>query len=583
MIYIRNIFNQDLREGKQIAFTKDISNLFFNFNFNTPDPERKIDFIFKEQDSASSTFSFNNNTIQTRLYATSSESRIDGELKRFLIDKLKAKVDDIVVFRKLNDKKFEFNFFAKGDQQYSFYKSILDAQNHQIVLSTTEESDQETDILTTDDIIERFASWLNLNPKSKYFNDDHQKTIAALNKIKEQYNHTFGKDPFHINFEQLEDNINELNENIWKKDTDFWNYSEKYSNHLPRAILNKENYQRFLRELKTNKNQGIKGNNVIYYGAPGTGKSYHVDQIIKTIDPAYYERVTFHPDYDHTSFVGGYRPKTIKNESGKTDIVYEFVPQAFSRIYTRAWKNLKKPHYLVIEEINRGNCAEIFGDIFQLLDRESNYTVSPSEEFQEYLITQFDNNKSHEGISRGLKIPPNLFVYATMNTSDQSLFPMDSAFKRRWEWEYVPICYNQEYEEGKENPSYNFLIELPDGSKYRWIDFIAKINNNHIKDNPILGMDKCIGNYFIKPKEDANISLKTFINKVVFYLWNDVFKDEENSVFEANSSYEDFFPIGSNGLEKIKELFKRIDLQPISAEESKYNQDKMLDTIPIEE
>src|SRR5690606_26606622 len=98
------------------------------------------------------------------------------------------------------------------------------------------------------------------------------------------------------------------------------------------------------------------------------------------------------------------------------------------------------------------------------------------------------------------KLPKNLTIYATMNTSDQSLFPMDSAFKRRWDWEYIPICYEPVTDEGDSNPSYNYTIELGNGASFEWNDFIKKINKNHIEQNKVLGMDKCIGNYFVKPK-----------------------------------------------------------------------------------
>lgn len=305
--------------------------------------------------------------------------------------------------------------------------------------------------------------------------------------------------------------------------------------------------------------------NKIYYGAPGTGKSYKVDSIIKELDPKFYERVTFHPEFDNASFVGGYKPVS-EEVDGNEVIKYKFVPQAFANIYSRAWKDLENPYYLVIEEINRGNCAEIFGEIFQLLDRNSNYSVTPSKELKEHLIKEFEDNIQHDGIVKGLKLPSNLHILATMNTSDQSLYPMDSAFKRRWDWEYIPICYDEKNDEGEDNPSYHYVIDLGDGTKYKWINFISVINNNHIKDNPSLGMDKCIGNYFVKPLDGNIIELKPFINKVIFYLWNDVFKDEENKVFEKNTSYEDFFPISTNGLKKVKELFERIGLEPIPSE-----------------
>lgn len=305
--------------------------------------------------------------------------------------------------------------------------------------------------------------------------------------------------------------------------------------------------------------------NIIYYGAPGTGKSYKINEILTPLQSEYFERITFHPEYDNASFIGGYKPISIKND-GKYEIQYKFVPQAFVKIYERAWRDLDNQYYFIVEEINRGNCAEIFGEIFQLLDRNANYTVTPSFELNSYLIEEAFGNKDHDGIKNGLKLPPNLTILATMNTSDQSLFPMDSAFKRRWTWEYIPICYDSTDDFEKENESFNYEIEIESGYRYQWIKFIEIVNVNHIKNNPSLGMDKCIGNYFIKPDSGTIISLKEFVNKVIFYLWNDVFKDEENNVFEQNTSYEDFFPIQTNGKVKVVELFERIGLHKSESE-----------------
>lgn len=309
--------------------------------------------------------------------------------------------------------------------------------------------------------------------------------------------------------------------------------------------------------------------NRIYYGSPGTGKSYVVNEILNPLDFKFYERITFHPEYDNACFVGGYKPISEiiefidENDEVifKDEIKYKYVPQVFTNIYIKAWQDLENQYYLALEEINRGNCAEIFGDIFQLLDRNSGYTVSPSNELQKYIIEKLGSQ--HEGIAGGMKLPSNLSILATMNTSDQSLFPMDSAFKRRWDWEYIPICYTSIDDFKNINESFDYEIDIEDGQKYSWIKYIEKINLNHIKNNSSLGMDKCIGNYFIKPDNDKTISLRPFINKVIFYLWNDVFKDEDNKVFEENTSYEDFFPINTSGKKKIKELFERIDLKPI--------------------
>lgn len=332
----------------------------------------------------------------------------------------------------------------------------------------------------------------------------------------------------------------------------------------------------------SNKSPLIKTENTIYYGAPGTGKSFKVDKIIEELDVVFYERVTFHPEFDNSSFIGGYKPISVKvryeegdNEYFQNEVHYKFVPQAFTNIYGRAWQDLENQYYLIIEEINRGNCAEIFGEIFQLLDRTSKYTVSPSKELKEYLEHEAFKDVNHIGIVSGLKLPPNLSILATMNTSDQSLFPMDSAFKRRWDWEYIPICYTDIDDFKKKNDSFDFEIDIKDGQKYSWIKFIEIINLNHIKNNSSLGMDKCIGNYFIKPDKDKTISLRPLVNKVIFYLWNDVFKDEDNKVFEENTSYEDFFPLETNGKKKIKELFNRIDLKAIPSMEIVYDKSSL--------
>jgi hypothetical protein len=323
-------------------------------------------------------------------------------------------------------------------------------------------------------------------------------------------------------------------------------------------IINKEGIF-ILIEKWINSSPLKKTEQIIFFGAPGTGKSYKIDLILKNIDSKFHERVTFHPEYDNASFIGSYKPKTEK-QNGIDEIKYKFVPQAFTDIYVRAWSDLENQYYLAIEEINRGNCAEIFGDIFQLLDRNSSYTVSPSQELKEYIIEQLGSK--HEGITNGLKLPPNLSILATMNTSDQSLFPMDSAFKRRWNWEYIPICYNERTEDDKENEAYRYLVHLDENTTFEWIKFIEAVNSNKIKTNKNLGMDKCIGNYFIKCNSNE-ITLNEFINKAIFYLWNDVFKDEEHSesIFDKGTSYEDFFPIKTNGKDQVIKILKLLNIE----------------------
>jgi len=259
----------------------------------------------------------------------------------------------------------------------------------------------------------------------------------------------------------------------------------------------------------------------IFYGAPGTGKSYSMKDVIakhmgvdvKSIDMEADNifRTTFHPDYDYAQFVGCYKPTKDAEK-----ITYDFMPQVFTNALVKAYES-KQQVYLVIEEINRGNCAQIFGDIFQLLDRngngESEYSISVDEDLRKYLETNCP-----ESIKEGkIKLPANLSIIATMNTSDQSLFPMDSAFKRRWEWVYVPIKYNNFDKDG--NPVQFRIIVEKDKFEYDWNKFQKSVNGYIV--NTTHSEDKQMGDYFIK----KNVTLDEFVNKVMFYLWNDVCKE----------------------------------------------------------
>ncbi len=261
----------------------------------------------------------------------------------------------------------------------------------------------------------------------------------------------------------------------------------------------------------------------IYYGAPGTGKSYKINEITKSTKN--FTRTTFHPDSDYSTFVGCYKPTmeptgTIVGGKEQTKISYSYVAQAFLQAYTAAWKNTSEPYYLIIEEINRGNCAQIFGDLFQLLDRDENgmssYGITPDKDIANYLKKEFAKFEiENADIKNGntMMLPSNLYILATMNTSDQSLFPIDSAFKRRWDWEYVPI----------EDAGKKHYIKVGN-KKYDWWTFIDTINNSidHITGSE----DKKMGYWFVKPQNnDREITAKQFVGKVLFYLWNDVYKD----------------------------------------------------------
>ncbi len=316
----------------------------------------------------------------------------------------------------------------------------------------------------------------------------------------------------------------------------------------------------------------------ILFGAPGTGKSFKIDDPekgygLKDVDESRKFRTTFHPDYDYAQFVGAYKPK---KEGEK--ITYSFVPQVFAKAYAAAWKlYLQRDSrlrgnddkngdndsgkdiqvYLVIEEINRGNCAQIFGDIFQLLDRDgddfSQYSIDADCDFATWLkedsILKTVWNEYETKVGDGkLKLPPNLNILATMNTSDQSLFPMDSAFKRRFDWEYVPISF-----EGKDAAKYQIDI---DGSQYSWQKFVEIVNEKILTLTE--SEDKQLGEFFIKPDSGDIISKDRFLGKVMFYLWNEVCKDEHKngSFFRAKiNDKEDFFTF--QDLYKNKDLLKQ--------------------------
>ncbi len=226
-------------------------------------------------------------------------------------------------------------------------------------------------------------------------------------------------------------------------------------------------------------------------------------------------------------------------------ITYNFIPQAFTNAYVKAW-NTDENVYLIIEEINRGNCAQIFGDLFQLLDRKngvSEYPVEADTDLQNYLCKALIDTKRTDipdDVKSGKKLmlPTNLYIWATMNTSDQSLFPIDSAFKRRWEWKYIKIKEGKDENGNKLDWKVGVKMD-EEGTLLPWWDFIKKINE--IIASMTSSADKQLG-YFFCCAKDGVIDEETFVSKVIFYLWNDVFKDygfEDASLFRYTTKNED--------------------------------------------
>lgn len=342
----------------------------------------------------------------------------------------------------------------------------------------------------------------------------------------------------------------------------------------------------------------------IFFGAPGTGKSHKIDynlfkdedgkpigKGIKEIPEDRKFRTTFHPDYDYAQFVGAYKPKKELNETtNKEEITYSFVPQVFAKAYAAAWKlyfsagnssTSENQVYLIIEEINRGNCAQIFGDIFQLLDRNgegfSQYSIDADCDFADWLGKYSDLSpesiwseyKKKENVGAGkLKLPPNLNILATMNTSDQSLFPMDSAFKRRFDWEYVQIKYKKDEECGENWNADTFKIAVGD-SKYMWLDFLEKVNADIYEATR--SEDKQMGEFFIKPKDGKKILFEDFRSKVLFYLWDSVYKDETERQTVFHFAYE-------NGDDKIKS----VTFQSLFGKDAEAIVNKIMENLKVE-
>lgn len=271
----------------------------------------------------------------------------------------------------------------------------------------------------------------------------------------------------------------------------------------------------------------------IYFGAPGTGKSYEIDtNVIAGVSPDHVFRVTFYPDFTYNDFVGQLLPKVIPSTAsgGASTITYDFQKGMFTLALEKAYENTAIDVYLIIEEMSRGDCAAIFGDIFQLLDREK---IGVNKGYSRYFINNELIAKDIVALADNkVKLPPNFHILGTVNTSDQNVFVMDTAFKRRFEWEYVspepvrtsaPGVLPVRYEN-------NVMLQINDGTKMKsiqWVDLYQKLNT-FIADDTLLGLgeDKQIGPFFLDFDSTAAATVhKTQVkNKLLHYLWSDVHK-----------------------------------------------------------
>ena len=293
--------------------------------------------------------------------------------------------------------------------------------------------------------------------------------------------------------------------------------------------------------------------NLIVFGAPGTGKSRHLKDMLDKkkseviegdgSDDSYFfewSRVTFYPTYSYAQFVGSYKPvmKDVDKDGFDPDptkndvktrkvIAYEFVPGPFLKILKDAIKNKDKNYLLIIEEINRANAAAVFGDVFQLLDRDeegkSEYSITPSREMIEFLESK--NDSGEDGVLKSeaqeLRIPSNLYIWATMNSADQGVFPLDTAFKRRWDFEYKPLDDNKKNEK--------CIVEVGENSYCEWGKLRKAINSLLLRNQ--VNEDKLLSSSFVR-SEGNRIRADRFKMKVLMYLWEDAARMCRRNVFK---------------------------------------------------
>ncbi|WP_076236838.1 McrB family protein [Clostridium botulinum] len=296
--------------------------------------------------------------------------------------------------------------------------------------------------------------------------------------------------------------------------------------------------------------------NRILFGAPGTGKSYKLNEDREgCFTDDNYERVTFHPSYSYAQFVGTYKP--TPKEDDDSVITYKYIPGPFMRVWVRAYRSMQnndgQNYLLIIEEINRANVAAVFGDVFQLLDRKdwvSEYSIYTSEDIKRYLNDEFSKeipeNEWYRTLStaekkkhiNSIKLPSNMYIWSTMNSADQGVFPIDTAFKRRWNFEYIGI---------NESESMNDIdVTFADGRVINWNVLRHAINEKLGKMH--INEDKMIGPFFLSKDDLKNNFEGAFKSKLLMYLYEDVIKHRRD----------EFFAKGMDTYSKLLEAYEKI-------------------------
>lgn len=392
-----------------------------------------------------------------------------------------------------------------------------------------------------------FKNWLAVQTKANgelYSENTRSQYISALKAVSTQFADAIA--PFTSVFEIADADPLEKAVAAIKSDVTYEEFNRSRGNGSLSAGL--DLYNRFLLERKAEPTWDICystgyhskfSRNRILFGAPGTGKSFTLnhEKDLLLADGGEYERVTFHPDYSYANFVGTYKPVPCKDSDGKDAITYSYVPGPFMRTYVKALQNSRtdapNPFLLIIEEINRANVAAVFGDVFQLLDRGndevSEYPIQASEDIKKYLAGELGGNPDDYA---EIRIPDNMFIWATMNSADQGVFPMDTAFKRRWDFTYLGIDDSEAGIVGKK-------VILGQGDYRRIVEWNAlrKAINNELLTYKV-NEDKLMGPYFISKKNlpedemiDPAVFARIFKNKVIMYLFDDAAKQKRITLF----------------------------------------------------
>ncbi|PKE39173.1 AAA family ATPase [Macrococcoides caseolyticum] len=462
--------------------------------------------------------------------------------------------------------KSEYKCVFKREFIY-FYLNNLDwiHKNEVSYLNTLNEDEFETE---DEDLQEKFIKYLmdiNITSFLQY--------VSAINSIPKRINDYYPEkidSPFHDpNLLMNNESKNLIISNIDKKYNSLLaarNNGEKVStfdiNKIKTAIGHFINFmtQNNVNDENLELTNDIKmPRQLIFFGAPGTGKSYKLNLLAEKYFKNRSSRVTFHPNYSYGNFVGSFKPfpkrfidangDYLKDEFGniKETIVYDFIPGTLTNILIEAYRNPHENFLLIIEEINRANVSSVFGDLFQLLDRnvygESEYKINVSKDLQNFLQMANDKEAFHpsifEKIGEGfnfLTLPNNLYIWATMNSADQGVMPLDTAFKRRWNFEYLGI--DEAVDKNKEKFD-KYYFKINENEMVKWNDFRMEVNIRLSKLN--IPEDKLIGPYFISKSTlesgDIDYLTETIKTKVLMYLYEDAAKAFKNTLFAEGKHY----------------------------------------------